>query len=1011
MSDHLNPDFSDLDSLKQQCIASQQRELQLQATVDSLQQLIDVAPFYYQALDENGCFVEVNQTWINTLGYAREEVIGRQFSEFLHPDCQRFFVVSFTSAKERGVVHTSEFQVCRKDGSVVSVAWDCRLQRDSSGGLQHMHCFLRDITERKNTETYGELSREILQILSGRETLSESIHRILEILKQGTGFDAVGIRLKEGEDYPFYAQRGFSDTFLRHENSLLEYTENGAVYRDKSGKARLACLCGVVLSGHADPFLPFFTVGGSFWVNDSRALLDIAPETDPRFQPRNQCIYNGYASFALVPIRAKDATVGLLHFSNKQKGSFSQNAVSLLEGIASHIGEAILNKQAEEALQEERKRLTDIIAFLPDATFAIDKEGRVIIWNKAIEKMTGLSATEMVGRGDYAYSVPFYGATRPQLIDLIFEDNDQVVSSYPHILREGETLTTEVFCKALFNGINGAWVYAKASPLHDQSGKIIGAIESIRDITDRRYIEEKLKKSVAWFKALFNATSDSVILVKTDGTILDLNENAARRRTLCADDMRGQNIFDFLPGDSVEMRRKAIEQILDERRLVQYDEPREDKYYRVRLFPVLDTQGKVIQVASFSRDITDNKKAEEEKKKLQDQLMHAQKMQAIGTLAGGIAHDFNNILGAILGFAELAREITFRDPVASKFLDRISQAGNRASDLVKQILAFSRQVESNRISLIPTHIVKEAIKLLRPSLPSTILIKNMIDAAIWPIFADPTQVHQILVNLCTNAFHAMEKTGGVLEITLKNKVLSALDVQHVPETSPGKFVELAVHDTGDGISPAIRDRIFDPFFTTKGVGKGTGMGLSIVHGIVASYEGFITCDSEIGKGTVFRVYFPVTEDIEPHCLATIEIDPSGAERVLFVDDEEILVELGVLMLEQLGYKVTGRTNSLDALVTFQNQPNSFDAVITDQTMPGLTGSELALKILQLRPDIPIILCTGYSNLISEDKAELLGIKGFAMKPLAKKEIGSLLRKLLDQVKDSREKRLYGDAHG
>jgi len=889
----------------------------------------------------------------------------------------------------------------RKDGSRVAVSFDGRVGRDPFGNFQQTHCFFRDITERKKSETYGELGREILQILSGLGTLPESIHRILKLLKQGTGFDAIGIRLKEGEDFPFYAQQGFPDTFLLNENSLLEYTADGTICREREGKAQLACACGLVFSGKVDPTKPFFTQGGSFWVNDSRSLLDIPPETDPRFHPRNQCVYNGYSSFALIPIRIKEEVVGLIHFSNKQKGCFSRNSVELLEGIASHLGEALLRKRAEAALLEQQKRLTDIIDFLPDATFAVDREGRIIIWNKAIEKMTGLSATDMVGKGEYAYSVPFHGETRPQLIDLIFEDNEDVILLYPHILREEETLTTEVFCKALFNGKQGAWVFAKASPLHDHSGKIIGAIESIRDITEKKFTEEKLRKNVAWFKALFNATSDSVILVRPDGTILDLNENAALRRTLCAGEMRGQNIFDFLPGESVEMRRKAIDQIRYERRLVQYDEAREEKFYRIRLFPILDNQGEVIQVASFSRDITESKKTEGEKKKLQAQLIQSQKMEAIGTLAGGIAHDFNNILGAILGYAEMAREMTSHDPIVSKFLDRINEAGKRASDLVKQILAFSRQVESKRLSLIPSQIIQEAIKLLRPSLPSTILIKQNIDVSAWPIIADPTQVHQILINLCTNAFHAMEKTGGDLEITVKNKELSALDGQHIPDAQPRKFVELSVSDTGCGISSEIRDRIFDPFFTTKGVGKGTGMGLSIVHGIITSYEGFVTCESEVGKGTVFRVYFPAFECVEPEHVEQIEIAPSGIERILLVDDEEILVELGTLMLEQLGYKVTGRTNSLDALMTFQNQPDLFDAVITDQTMPGLTGSDLALKILQIRPSIPIILSTGYSNLISEEKAELLGIKGFAMKPLAKKEIASLLRKLLDEAKNSR----------
>jgi CheY-like chemotaxis protein len=264
--------------------------------------------------------------------------------------------------------------------------------------------------------------------------------------------------------------------------------------------------------------------------------------------------------------------------------------------------------------------------------------------------------------------------------------------------------------------------------------------------------------------------------------------------------------------------------------------------------------------------------------------------------------------------------------------------------------------------------------------------------------ADPTQIHQIIMNLCTNAFHAMEQKGGVLTIELENKELSSRDLQYLPEGKPGDYVELAIGYTGIGIHPDIRQKIFDPFFTTKEVGKGTGMGLPIAHGIISSHAGFITCESEVGKGTVFRIYFPITEKEATPEPTELERVPAGVERILFVDDEELLVELGVLMLERLGYKVTGRTNSMDALTTFQNHPASFDAVITDHTMPGMTGVDLARRMLQIKPGIPIILCTGYSNLISEENARLIGIKGFAMKPLIKKEIASLLRELLDDGK-------------
>lgn len=389
--------------------------------------------------------------------------------------------------------------------------------------------------------------------------------------------------------------------------------------------------------------------------------------------------------------------------------------------------------------------------------------------------------------------------------------------------------------------------------------------------------------------------------------------------------------------------------------------------------------------------------ADEEKKKLQSQLLHAQKMEAIGTLAGGIAHDFNNILGAILGYAEMAQEDSEPGSKVSDDLDRVIEAGNRAAGLVKQILAFSRQKVSESVPLDPQHIIIEAVKLLRPSLPSTIAITQQLSNHIHTIIADPTQIHQIVMNLCTNAFHAMEKTGGTLGIRLENRELAAQDTQPYPGTEPGQFVVLSISDTGPGISSEFRDRIFDPYFTTKGIGKGTGMGLAIVHGISKSLGGFVTCESTLGQGTVFRVFFPATlTEAAPALATSTEIIPTGKEHVLYVDDEKILTELGQTMLERLGYQVTLCADSNAALSLIQENPCKFDILITDQTMPGMTGFDLARHVLQIRPNLPIILCTGYSNLVDEETARQAGIRGFIMKPLAKKHLAELLAKIKNE---------------
>ncbi|TKB09647.1 response regulator [Desulforhopalus sp. IMCC35007] len=397
----------------------------------------------------------------------------------------------------------------------------------------------------------------------------------------------------------------------------------------------------------------------------------------------------------------------------------------------------------------------------------------------------------------------------------------------------------------------------------------------------------------------------------------------------------------------------------------------------------------------------DRKQVEEDRKNLQLQLIQSQKMEALGTLAGGIAHDFNNILGAILGFSEMVQENCPPGSTMRHDIDQVVEASHRAKELVKQILSFSRQAETEERILQPALIIKEAIKMLRASFPATIDIQQNIDPDLGQVLADPSQIHQILTNLCTNAFHAMEETGGTLSISLKNKKLTSADVVHEQDVQPGLFVELSVGDTGPGISPTIMNKIFDPFFTTKEVGKGTGMGLAIIHGIAKKSGGFVSCQSTLGEGTIFHVYLPLHDQegtLETEKKPLISTPPGKNERILFVDDEEMLAEMGKTMLERLGYRVTSTTRSVDALTILQKQPDEFDLVITDQTMPGMTGIELARRVLQIRPGLPIILCTGFSNLISEEKARTSGIMGFAMKPLAKKDLAVLIRNVLEGKK-------------
>jgi PAS domain S-box-containing protein len=403
--------------------------------------------------------------------------------------------------------------------------------------------------------------------------------------------------------------------------------------------------------------------------------------------------------------------------------------------------------------------------------------------------------------------------------------------------------------------------------------------------------------------------------------------------------------------------------------------------------------GEPLKLLGTVQDITIKKQAQLEKKKLEERSHQSQKMEVIGTLAGGIAHDFNNILAIIIGYSQMAKEDAELGSQFYNDLENILDAGIRAKDLINQILTFSRQARVEKINMNPGPIIKEALKLLRAAIPKSIEIRKNIFPEDELIHADPTQIHQILMNLCTNASHAMEKSGGVLEVGLMKAEKIPLELQENDQLVKN-YLLLEVKDNGHGIKPEIIDSIFEPFFTTKEQGKGTGMGLSIAYGIVQEYGGQISVSSKPGQGTCFQVYLPCIDQ------GTINPDLSkeeiirGRGNILFVDDEKVLVQMGELMLEKLGYQVFGEQCPLKALKMFKEKTNQFDLIITDLDMPKMSGLELARRVLQVRPKIPIIICSGYSTIIDEKTVKTLGLGGLVYKPLLKGELTKLIHKLL-----------------
>jgi signal transduction histidine kinase len=425
-------------------------------------------------------------------------------------------------------------------------------------------------------------------------------------------------------------------------------------------------------------------------------------------------------------------------------------------------------------------------------------------------------------------------------------------------------------------------------------------------------------------------------------------------------------------------------------------DPDSDRVFEVSLFPRFDGRSRFTGCVQVMREITERKEFEERQRHLERQLVQAQKMEAIGTLAGGIAHDFNNILYALMGHTELAM-LALDDPSeAREHLDEVLQAGHRAAGLVNQILAFSRDGENEHMAMDLAPIVKEALKLLRASIPASIEIRQEIGNETGTVEADPSQIHQVLMNLCTNAYHAMQEKGGRMEVKLTRVNLTRDDVPAAVQLHPGPYVKLSVADTGEGIHLQHLDRIFEPYFTTKPMGDGTGLGLAVVHGIVQAHGGTVKVDSQPGRGTRFDVYFPVVDRTPAPETSVPLLETVGNERLLMVDDEARALHAAREMLERLHYRVTATTDSREALELFRNRPDRFDLVVTDLTMPGLTGRELVRELLKIRPDTPIILCTGFTQRITEQEARAMGTRALVAKPLSLTKLAQIVREVLDR---------------
>ncbi|MDA3864393.1 MAG: PAS domain S-box protein [Deltaproteobacteria bacterium] len=712
-----------------------QAEEDLRKRESHFRTLVNTIPDLIWLKDADGVFLSCNKGFERLFGVGEADIIGKTDYDFIDKDQADFFRENDRKAMALGGPRSNDEQITFADNGHKAFLETIKTPMfDTDGKLIGILGIGRDITERKQAETYREMGREILQILNEPGDLQESIQRVLATLKTRTGFDAVGLRLQDNDDFPYFVQDGFSQDFLLTENTLVERDKDGDVCRDKDGNIRLECTCGLVISGKTDPSNPLFTQGGSSWVNDSFTLLNLPSDQDPRLHPRNNCIHQGYASVALIPIRTKDQIVGLIQLNDKRNDRFTLESIEILEGIAAHIGSALMRNRAEE--QQE---------------------------------------------------------------------------------------------------------------------------------------------------------------------------------------------------------------------------------------------------------------------KMQAQLIQAQKMESVGRLAGGVAHDFNNMLSVILGNADMILDEMDPGQPFHEDLTEIRKAGKRSANLTRQLVAFARKqtIAPKVIDLNET--IESMLIMLRRLIGEDINLSWRPGKKVWPVKMDPTQIDQILANLCVNARDAIAGVGKLTIQTVNTTFDSDYCAEHLGFVT-GDFVMLALSDSGCGMNQETLANLFEPFFTTKEVGKGTGLGLATVYGIVKQNDGFINVYSELGQGTTFKVY--LSRHLDKKGFETKEsrlpAAARGNETVLLVEDEPAILKIATTILKLEGYTVVAAGTPGEAIYLAKEHAGDIHLLLTDVVMPEMNGRDLAKNILSLYPQLKLLFMSGYTaNVIAYQGILDEGVN-FIQKPFSKRELTVKVQEVLDR---------------
>jgi len=925
----------------------------------------------YYEVDIAGNFTFFNESMCKILGYSRDELTGINNRRYMDEKNSKKVFKAFNHVYKTGKSYKAfDWELIRKDGSRCYVETSVALIKDSKGQPIGFQGIARDITRRKQTEEKLRESQKILETAIAHSPSGIIIADAPDVTIRLANRAAFGIR---GGDRSILTNIDVK----QHAANWQTFLPDGSPYPSEQLPLSRAVLEGEETND--EEIIIRDQEGNDHWVN-----ANAAPIRDNKGQ-----IISGIVVFHDITDR-KRAEQRLANESNFQRvlGEIANEFINIPSAaINEGINRALI--KAGQFAQADRSYVIrfDFQAGTVRNTHEWCRDGiepqidnlqdvPIELFSWIIDQLVNLQVV----------NIPHLAELPPEAKDTKDEFEAEDIQSM---------LLVPLVSEARCFGTVGFDFVKQAKQCTESEIKLLKmSAATLSNALDRKQAEEALRQSEERYKTLTNNLHVGIYrnIPGSQGYFIEANPAIVEMFGYQSrDEFMAVNVVDLY--QNPKDRNKFNERISKYGSVNKYEVNLKKKdgtpfVGSVSAVAVKDANGQVKYYDGIIEDITG-------KRDLELQLQQAQKMEAIGTLAGGIAHDFNNILSAMIGYTELSLIDVEKESTLYQNLYEIFRAGGRAKDLVKQILTFSRQAEHELKPVQIKLISKEAIKFLRASLPTTIEIHQDIQSESL-VMADPTQIHQLLMNLCTNAGHAMGENGGVLEVRLKDvKLAQEVTVEH-PELKPGPYLELTISDTGYGIPAHLLDRIFDPFFTTKEKSEGTGMGLSVVHGIVGSYGGKIIAASEAGKGSTFTIYLPTVErDEAPQPIAEESI-PTGTERILFVDDEPALVKIGKQMLESLGYKVTGRTSSIEALGLFKAKADSFDLVITDMTMPNMTGDELARELIRIKPGIPVILCTGYSARINPQQAAAMGIRAFVLKPVLKMDIAQAIRTVFDK---------------